>query len=412
MLTDTAAKNAKPGKPPAPRKACPAKPYKLADRDGLYLYVAWSGVKSWRYDYRLAGARETLTIGLYPDVSLNDARDQLRAARRLVARGESPSKAKQETKARKRTARANTVQAFGEKWNDAKAPHRSKSWCDNAKRWLEQDIYPTLGNKPMADVTPDDIERLSRRIAEKRGPKSARYARLIFAQVFKSLPRDLRIGNPARDVGDVIEIPKSKAKGRPLTAKELPVFLDAIDRYPARPSTKLATKLLMLTFVRKMELIQAPWDELDLKSAEWVITAERMKMDKPHIIPLSRQSVACFERLLELSCGSPYVFPNIADHRRPMSATTLNVLFDRAGWKGRFTPHGMRATASTALNSQGFSADAIERQLAHTERDLVRAAYNHADFLDERKRMMQVWGDYIDMLCAGADVAPIRRHAA
>jgi integrase len=137
-----------------------------------------------------------------------------------------------------------------------------------------------------------------------------------------------------------------------------------------------------------------------------------MKMDKPHIIPLSRQSVACFERLLELSCGSPYVFPNIADHRRPMSATTLNVLFDRAGWKGRFTPHGMRATASTALNSQGFSADAIERQLAHTERDLVRAAYNHADFLDERKRMMQVWGDYIDMLCAGADVAPIRRHAA
>lgn len=402
MLTDTKVKAAKPK----------SKPYKLADRDGLYLYVATSGAKSWRYDYRLAGARETLTIGLYPDVSLTHARDELAGARRLVARGESPARAKQESRAKARTARANTVQAFGEKWYDAKAPHRSKSWCDNAKRWLEQDIYPVLGNRPIADVTTDDVERLVRSVAEKRGASSARYARLTLAQVFKSLPQDLRLGNPARDVGAVIEVPKSKPKGRPLTAKEIPAFLDAIDGYPAQPGTKLATRLLMLTFVRKLELIHAPWDELDLKRAEWVISAERMKMDKPHIIPLSRQAVACFARLQELACGSSFVFPNNSDPKRPMSGSTLNVLFNRAGWAGRFTPHGVRSTASTALNAQGWSADAIERQLAHTERDLVRAAYNHADFLDERRRMMQAWADYVDGLCSGADVTPIRKRAA
>jgi integrase len=374
--------------------------------------VTTSGAKSWRYDYRLAGGRETLTIGLYPDVSLTDARDALLAARRLVARGVSPARAKQETRAKARTARANTDQAFGQKWYDAKAPHRSKSWCDNAKRWLEQDIYPALGNKPIGEITPDEIERLVRRVAEKRGAKSGHLARLIFAQVFKSVPRDLHVGNPARDIGSVVELPKPKPKGRPLTVKEIPTFLGAIDRYPARPSTKLATKLLMLTFVRKMELIEAPWDEIDLKGAEWVITAERMNMDKPHIVPLSRQAVACFERLQELACGSPFVFPNNSDPRRPMGASTLNVLFDRAGWKGRFTPHGMRSTASTGLNAQGWPGDAIERQLAHTERDLVRAAYNHADFLNERRRMMQSWADYLDSLCSGADVTPMRKRPA
>ena len=402
MLTDTKVRTAK----------SKSKPYKLGDRDGLYLFVKPSGAKSWRYDYRLAGARETLTIGLYPDVTLTHARDELASARRLVARGESPARAKQETRATARIARANTVQAFGKKWYDAKAPHRSESWQSNAKRWLEQDIYPAFGPKPVGDVTADDVERLVRALAEKRGAKSAHYARLVLAQVFKSLPRDLRLGNPARDVGVVVELPKSKPKGRALSAKEIPAFLEAIDRQPAQPGTKLAARLLMLTFVRKLELIEAPWDEIDLERSEWVISAERMKMDKPHIIPLSRQAVACFERLQELACGSSFVFPNNSDPKRPMSASTLNVLFNRAGWAGRFTPHGARSTASTALNSQGWSADAIERQLAHTERDLVRAAYNHADFLDERRRMMQAWADYVDGLCSGADVTPIRKRVA
>jgi integrase len=236
--------------------------------------------------------------------------------------------------------------------------------------------------------------------------------RLTLAGLFKSLPRSLNAGNPARDAGTVIELPKPKPRSRPLSAKEIPAFLDAADRYPAKAQTKLAVRLLMLTFTRKRELIEAPWTEIDLERAEWVISAERMKMDKTHIIPLSRQAVECFRRLKELSCGSDYVFPNLGDPGRPMSHSTLNILYDRMGYGGRFTPHGARSTASTLLNAQGWSADAIERQLAHAERDLVRAAYNHSDFMQERQKMMQSWADYLDGLCSGAEVVPIRSNAA
>ncbi len=168
----------------------------------------------------------------------------------------------------------------------------------------------------------------------------------------------------------------------------------------------------MLMFVRKCELIEATWPEIDIERKEWTIPAERMKMDKPYIIPLSSQVVECFQRLKELACGSEYVFQNFADHKRSMGASTLNVLYKWAGWGGRFTSHGARSTASTGLNAQGWSSDAIECQLAHTERDLVRAVYNYADFLVERCWMMQAWADYIDGLCAGADVIPIKKHAA
>jgi integrase len=208
------------------------------------------------------------------------------------------------------------------------------------------------------------------------------------------------------------DAPKSTPRGKPLTPKGIPAFLEAADRYPGRPQTKLALRLLMLTFTRKRELIEAPWEELDLERGEWVITAERMKMEKPHIVPLSRQSVECFGKLKRLANGSRFVFPNLGDPRKPMAATTLNKMLETIGYAGRFTPHSARSTASTILNGQGWSPDAIERQLAHTERDQVRGAYNHADFLEERQRMMQAWADYLDALASGADVVPIRGRAA
>ena len=402
MLTDTKARAAK----------AKGTPYKLADREGLYLFITTKGSKSWRYDYRLAGVRQTLTIGQYPDTSLTKARDKLAKARQLVAQGVSPAEAKQSEKAQARVARANTVQALGEKWYQVRSNSRSRSWCDNAKRFLEQDIYPALGGKPIREVTPDDIERLVRNVAEKRGAKSAHYMRLTLAGLFKSLPRSLSLGNPARDVGTVIELPKAKPKGRALTAKEIPAFLEAADRYPGRPQTKVCVRLLMISFARKRELIEARWDEIDLAAGEWVIPAERMKRDKPHIVPLARQAVECFRLLKALAGDSPYVFPNLGDPRKPMGASTLNKVFERIGYGGgRFTPHGARSTASTALNSQGWSADAIERQLSHSERDLVRAAYNHSDHMQERRKMMQAWADYLDGLCSGANVTSIRRTA-
>ena len=399
MLTDTKARAAK-----ATRR-----PYKLTDRDGLYLFITPTGAKSWRFDYRIAGARETLTIGRYPEITLADAREALTKARRQVERGESPARAKQTLKAQARLARTNTLQALAEKWYQTRVVARSASWRDNARRWLEQDIYPALGNKPVQDVTAENVERLIRRIAEKRGPKSAHYARLTLASVFKSIPRELRIGNPARDVADLIELPKPTPKGRALSAKEIPAFLEAVDRYPGRVATKLAIKLLMLTFVRKRELIEATWDEIDLERGEWVIPAARMKMEKPHIVPLSRQAVECLEKLKPLSFGSHYVFPNLGNPNKPMGASTFNKVFDTIGYGGgRFTPHGARSTASTGLNAQGWSVDAIVRQLAHTERDLVRAAYNHADYMEERRKMMQHWADYLDALAQGGKVVPGR----
>lgn len=341
-----------------------------------------------------------------------NARDRLADARRKVAQGISPAKVKQAAKAQAKIARKNTVRALGLEWYQTRSASRSQSWRGNAKRFLEQDIYPALGNKPIRDVTPDDVERLVLRVADKRGAKSAHYMRLTLAGLFKSLPRSLNAGNPARDVGTVIEFPKPKPRGRALTAKEIPIFLEAADRYPGRPQTKLAIRLLILTFTRKLELIQAPWTEIDLDRAEWVISAERMKMDKPHIIPLSSQAMKCFEKLKPLACGSDYVFPNLGDPKKPMGASTLNKVFDQIGYGGKFTPHGARSTASTALNSQGWNDDAIERQLAHSERDLVRAAYNHSDYLQERRKMMQSWADYLDGLVAGGNITPIKKHAA
>jgi integrase len=262
-------------------------------------------------------------------------------------------------------------------------------------------------------VTVSDVERLIGTVKGKRGAKSAECVRLTLAGIFKAAPRSLGLGNPARDLAGTIEIPKAKPKGRPLSAKEIPVFMEAADRYPARTQTKLAVRLLMLTFSRKRELIEAPWSEIDLDGAQWVIAASRMKSDKPHIIPLSRQALECFKRLKELAGNSPsYVFPNLGDPKKPMGGSTMNKFFKEIGYGGeRFTPHGARSTASTALNSQGWSADAIERQLAHSERDLVRAAYNHSDHMQERQRMMQAWADYLDGLCSGASVANIRRRA-
>jgi len=401
MLTDTKARAAKASR----------KPYKLTDRDGLYLFITPKGAKSWRYDYRLAGARQTLTIGRYPDVPLERARKLHQGARERVAAGVSPAEAKQAGKAQAKIARANSVQALGEGWYRGRSASRSKSWCDNAKRFLEQDIYPAIGAKPIRDVTVQDVERLVHRVEEKRGAMSAHYMRLTLSGLFKSLLKSLHIGNPARDAGTVIELPKPKPKGRPLSAKEIPAFLEAADRYPGRPQTKLAVRLLMLTFTRKRELIEALWKEIDLERGEWVISAERMKMAKPHIIPLSRQVAECLKRLKELAGDSDYVFPNLGNPHKPMGASTLNNFFEQIGYGGKFTPHGARSTASTALNSQGWSADAIERQLAHSERDLVRAAYNHSDHLQERCKMMQAWADYLDGLCSGADVVAIRKRA-
>jgi integrase len=202
----------------------------------------------------------------------------------------------------------------------------------------------------------------------------------------------IQVANHAKAAVKAVPAAESKRRA-PLSQKAIPAFLEALDAYPGRLPTKLAVKLLMLTFVRKSELLEATWAEFDLDAAEWRIPAERMKMKDPHIVPLSRQAVEILRTLQPLACGSQYVLPNLGSMDKPMGHSTVNVAFDRIGYGGTFTPHGLRATASTILNEHGFRPDVIERQLAHTERNRVRAAYNQAEYLEERRQMMQHWAD-------------------
>jgi integrase len=388
MLSDAKLRNLKPTD----------RAYKLTDFDGLYIYVTPSGVRSWRYDYRHGGKRFTLTFGRYPDVPLTDARDRHREARASLAAGKNPHQERKKEKALKREAIGNTFSIIADEWYKSKEKLRSKVWCESNDLYLRRDLNPRIGTFPITEITAPLLLSTIKAVAEKSGVKTAERVRQTAGQVFEYAIRQLKsTNNPARLLTQWTEIPAVEHR-RPLSPKEIPVFLDAIERYPGLPSTKLAVRLLLLTFVRKTEVTQAIWDEFDLDNAKWIIPKERMKMQKPHIVPLSRQALEVLKILKPLSLGSRYLFPGNSSIDKPMNGTTINVMFQKMGYGGSFTPHGIRSTASTILNEDGFSRDAIEKQLAHTERDEIRAAYNHADYLPERKKMMQRWADYLDAL--------------
>lgn len=398
MLTDKALKTAKPA---------PGNRYrKLADQGGLYLFCTVDGTRSWRYDYRLAGQRKTFCIGIYPEVSLAEAREHHSDARKLVGAGQCPVLIKRRKRQAAVLGAENTVKALAEAWYAELAPHKSESWRHGVRGRLENYIYPAMRTVPIADVDPADVLSLVKDVAAKY-PKTAEYCRQTLSRVFSFAIRNLRAKtNPAREIQGAIVVPQA-THHKPIAAKNIPAFIDKIDGYAGRVHTKLAAKLLMLTMVRKRELIEATWDELDFEEGVWTIPAERMKRRHGHVVPLSKQALAAFKELKPMARGSRYVFPNFGNQRKCMSPTTLNVMFDRL--KLSVTPHGLRATASTQLNeSNKFRPDVIERQLSHIERNRIRASYNQAEYLDERREMLQWWADYIDR---PAKVVPLRKSA-
>jgi integrase len=293
MLTDTKARQAK----------ARSTPYKLADQGGLYLHVSVTGSKSWRYDYRLQGKRETLTIGKYPDVSLADARELHAEARRQVAKGASPAKSKQAEK----EAADNTFKALAESWYGALALHRSESWRVHTRHYLTRDLYPAIGNKPVRSITPADILAIMRRLEEAGTACTANFVRQTASRVFQHAIRNLRADyDPAQSLRGAVVMPRSKHRAA-LAAKDIPAFLLAVDAYPGKLATKVAVNLILLTMVRKAELIKATWDEVDFEAREWRIPGGRTKMKAPHIVPLSTQALECFRELQTLCCGSRYV---------------------------------------------------------------------------------------------------------
>ena len=386
MLTDTQVKQARAGKTPR----------KLTDQGGLYLYVAASGAKGWRYDFRFLGRRQTLVIGPYPEVSLKEARARHGAARRQLEEGQNPAAAKQKDRLAKRLAAANTFQAVANAWLEEMKPHRSSSWAKGVGGWLNNHIYPTLGGQPIDAIEPADVLALVRGIAAKGTPRAAEGVRWTISRIYSHAIRNLLTSaNPAREIRGAIQLPPVE-HNPPLPAKEFPAFVRKVNAYEGRGETRAALQLLLLTFVRKSELVGAKWEEFDLDQKEWRIPGDRMKMGEEHVVPLSRQAVKLLKDLRARTGDMNHLFPHMGNPRRHMNGETFNRAFDKLGYKGKFSPHGVRATASTILNEQGWRPDVIERQLAHKERNRIRAAYNQASYLEERRKMMQRWADICD----------------
>ncbi len=379
------------------------KPYKLSDGDGMFLYVHTNGSKYWRFKYRYNGKEKLLAIGVYPEVNLAAARDRRAAARKELAAGNDPAAVKKETKRVALLKSENTFEVIAREWHQSNLHTWTPKHGANIIKRLEGDIFPKIGNRPITEVSAPELLSALRAV-EKRGALDltqtiAQYCGRVFSYAIAT-GRGER--NPAMDLRGALKTPIRKHHAH-LKAQELPEYLERLEKYDGDPQTKLALKMLLLTFVRTTELRGAEWQEINWDSAEWRIPAERMKMKDPHIVPLSKQAIAILRELQNHSGNRQHIFPN---HHKPssfMSENTMLYALYRMGYHSRTTGHGFRATASTILNENGFAPDVIERQLAHAERNKVRAAYNHAQYLPERRKMMQWWGNYIDKVKNNTD---------
>ena len=403
-LTEIAVRNAK----------ARAKPARLFDAGGLYLEISPSGGKWWRFKYRFGEKEKRLSLGVYPEVSLKAARAKRDDARRLLADGIDPSEHRQQSKSALTAKSVNSFEAIAREW----FAKFSENWVDTHSskiiRRLERDLFPWLGARPINSITAPELLSALRRIESRGALETAHRAMQNCGQVFRYAVATGRAErDPIGDLRGALPPVKEKHHASIRDPKAIGALLRAIDGYEGSLITKCALRLAPLLFVRPGELRKAEWTEFNLDAAEWRIPAERMKMREQHIVPLSTQAVAILRELHALTGARRYVFPGARTNGRPMSENTVNAGLRRLGYaKNEMTGHGFRSIASTLLNEQGWHRDAIERQLAHAERDNVRAAYNFAEHLPERRKMMQAWSDYLDGLKVGADVIPLHGRAA
>jgi integrase len=396
-LTDTAVRNAKSG----------TRDRKLFDRDGLFLLLTPKGKRYWRFKYRFQGREKLLSLGVYPEISLKEARERRDAARKLVAKEIDPS---EERKTRK-AARGNTFEVVAREWLALQEGKLATTTYAKAAWMLLDLIAPYLGKRPIAEITSADLLQVLRRI-EKRGKhETAHRVKQRCGQVFRYAIATGRAENdPTGGLKDALAPVKSVKRAAITDPAKVGALLRAIDDYDGYLPAVSALRLLPLVFVRPGELRMAEWGEIDLDAAEWRIPAERMKMREQHIVPLSRQAVAILREVHPLTGRGRLVFPSVRSPTRSISENTLNAALRRLGYaKDEMTSHGFRAMASTLLNERAFPPDVIELQLAHAERNKVRAAYNRAERLAERRTMMQAWADYLDDLKAGAKVIPLTK---
>ncbi len=370
------------------------KPYKVYDTRGLYLLIYSDGRRGWRFRYRYGGREKLLSMGSYPDTKLKLAREKRDDARSLLADKIDPSAKRQSEK----RAQAETFEAVARDW--LKLSKNSKGTVARAERRLEMFVFPYLGKMPIAEITAQDLLQRLRRIESQGKHETAHRVRSLCSRIFRYAIVE---GRAERDVSTDLRGALTSVKVKHLPAitepKRVGELLRAIDGYEGQPAVMQALRLAPLVFVRPGELRAAEWTEVDLDGAEWRIPAERMKMNETHIVPLSMQAIAIIEELHLVTGYGRFLFPSIRTNERPISENTLNAALRRLGYsKEEMTAHGFRTIASTQLNELGWSPDVIELQLAHTERNKVRAAYNRAERLAERREMMQAWADYLDRL--------------
>lgn len=398
-LTATAVKNAK----------FAAKPYKLADEKGLYLLVNSVG-KYWRLDYRFDAKRKTLALGTYPEVSLQDARERRDAARKLVAAGGDPGAQRKAAKRAKTEAGTNTFEALAREWMAVKGRNWSPTYTSKTKSALERHTFPSIGAKVITDITAPELLGLLRAIETRGTVDMAHRIQQHCGAIFRfAVSTGRAIYDPVPSLKGALSTIAAVHLAALTNPADFAALLRDIDTYRGEPATRGAMQLLALTFQRTKEVRFAEWSQFDLDGGLWSIPAEVMKMKEAHLVPLSRQAIAVLKELQPLTGEGRLVFPSAISRERPLSENTVCYALARMGYKGRMTGHGFRSVASTLLNEQGYRDDVIERQLAHAERNAVRAAYNRAAYLPERKTMMQEWADYLDKLKAGAEVISIEQ---
>ncbi len=400
-LTATQIRNAKYGQGKA----------KLFDGGGLYLELVKTGSKLWRYKYRYQGKEKRLALGQYPEVTLHDAREKHLQARKLLSQGIDPSEAKKMAHRAGIDAQTGSFEAVASEWLAKQANKWTATTHDKTLSRLQTYIFPWLGKKPINEITAPDLLGCLRRIEERGIIETAHRVKAACGQVFRYAVATGRTDrDPSQDLKGALTPRKIEHLATITDEKEIGGLLRAMESYSGHIITRWALQLAPYVFVRPGELRQAEWSEIDFDAALWRIPADKMKMGRIHLVPLSNQALAILEEAKPLTGKSRYVFHSVRTNTRPMSENTVTGALRRLGYpSGTMTGHGFRAMASTRLHEMGWRTDIIERQLAHAEQNEVKAAYNHAEYLDDRRTMMQSWADYLDNLKSGGEVIPIGR---